>query len=189
MSAEIAAARDNMVDSQVRPSDVPDLRIQDAMRAVARETLIPAAKVALAYADTEVEYASGRWLLSPRDLAKLLQALTPVSGESALALSAPYAGAVLGAMGLEVTHCDAATLTPRPGGWNLIVCEGAVSETPRAWLDALASGGRLGVVERRGALGRAMVYLKTGETVGGRAVFESTPPILAGFEPKAQFVF
>jgi protein-L-isoaspartate(D-aspartate) O-methyltransferase len=189
MSAEFAAARDNMVDSQVRPSDVPDLRIQDAMRAVARETLIPPAKAALAYADTEVEYAPGRWLLRPRDVAKLLQALTPVSGDTVLALSAPYAGAVLAAMGLEVTACDAAAPASRPGGWTLIVCEGAVSETPATWLEALAPGGRLGVVERQGALGRAMVYLKTGATAQGRAVFESTPPLLQGFEPKAQFVF
>jgi protein-L-isoaspartate(D-aspartate) O-methyltransferase len=189
MSADFAAARDNMVDSQVRPSDVPDLRIQDAMRAVARETLIPPGKAAIAYADTEVEYAPGRWLLSPRDIAKLLQALRPAADDAALALSAPYAGAVLAAMGLDVTQCDAATPTLCPGGWNLMVCEGAVSETPKAWLEALAPGGRLGVVERRGALGRAMVYLKAGATVGGRAVFESTPPILAGFEPQANFVF
>lgn len=189
MSAEFAAARHNMVDSQVRPSDVPDLRIQDAMRAVARETLIPAQKAAVAYADTEIEYAPGRWLLSPRDLAKMLQALTPTVGESALALSAPYAGAVLAAMGLNVTLCDASAPTSRPAGWSLIVCEGAVSETPKAWLEALSPGGRLGVVERHGALGRAMVYQKTGASVGGRPIFESTPPFLAGFEPKAQFVF
>jgi protein-L-isoaspartate(D-aspartate) O-methyltransferase len=190
MSADFAAARDNMVDSQVRPSDVTDILIQDAMRVVPRETLVPPAKAALAYADAEIEYAPGRWLLNPRDLAKLLQALAPHAGESVLALSAPYAAAVLAAMGLEVTQADAADPIPaRAGGWPLIVCEGAVSETPKAWLEALADHGRLGVVERRGPLGRAMIYLKSGATVGGRAMFESTPPILAGFEPKAQFVF
>jgi protein-L-isoaspartate(D-aspartate) O-methyltransferase len=189
MSAEFAAARANMVDSQVRPSDVTDLRIQDAMRAVSREALLPAAKAAVAYADAEIEYTPGRWLLRPRAIAKLLQALGPLAGEAALAISAPYAGAVLSAMGLDVTACDADAIPERPEGWPLIVCEGAVSQAPAIWLEALAPGGRLGVVERQGELGRAMIYLKTGSTVGSRPLFDSTPPFLAGFEPRPAFVF
>ncbi len=189
MSADFAAARDNMVDSQVRPSDVTDLRIQDAMRGVAREAFLPAAKAQVAYADAEIEYASGRWLLRPRDVAKLLQALTPLTGETALAISAPYAGAVLSAMGLDVVSCDAAAIPARAEGWSLMICEGAVSAAPAAWLEALAPGGRLGVVERRGALGRAMIYLNTGSTLGARPLFDSTPPFLAGFEPRPVFVF
>ena len=46
------------------------------MRRVARETLCPKAdKAYLAYADAEVEYAPGRWLMRPRDVAKLLHAV------------------------------------------------------------------------------------------------------------------
>jgi protein-L-isoaspartate(D-aspartate) O-methyltransferase len=189
MSADFAAARDNMVDSQVRPSDVTDLRIQDAMRQISREAFLPPAKAPVAYADAEIEYAQGRWLLRPRDVAKLLQALAPLSGETALAISAPYAGAVLDAMGLEVVSCDAAQVPARPEGWSLMVCEGAVSQAPAPWLKALAPGGRLGLVERQGALGRAMIYLKTGGAVGSRSLFNSTPPFLAGFEPRPAFVF
>lgn len=188
MSADFAAARANMVDSQVRPSDVTDVFIQDAMRVVSRESFVPQAKVLVAYADAEIEYEPGRWLLAPRDLAKLLQALGPRAGESALAISAPYAGAVLQAMGLDVARCDAASILPRAGGWPLMICEGAVSRAPQSWLDSLAPDGRLGVVERAGHLGRAMVYLKSGAVVSGRAVFDSTPPVLAGFELQTEFV-
>jgi protein-L-isoaspartate(D-aspartate) O-methyltransferase len=189
MSADFSAARANMVDSQVRPSDVTDLRIQDAMRTVSRETFLPETKAAVAYADAEIEYAPGRWLLRPRDLAKLLQALAPLSGETALAISAPYAGAVLSTIGLHVVSCDAAEIPARPEGWSLMVCEGAVSEPPAGWLEALAPGGRLGAVVRQGALGRAMLYLKTGHIVSARPLFDSTPPFLAGFEPRPAFVF
>ena len=35
--ADLAAARHNMVDSQVRTADVTDVRIHDAMRALPRE--------------------------------------------------------------------------------------------------------------------------------------------------------
>jgi len=189
MSADLAALRSNMVDSQVRPNDVPDLAIQDAMRKVPREALIPDAKRSLAYADAELEYAPGRWLLRPRDIAKLLQALRPRAGESALAIAAPYAAAVLEAMGLSVTRLDSEDLTPSPGLWTLIVSEGAVARAPASWTGALAIGGRLGVVERGGPVGRAMLYLRTETAVGSRVLFDSTPPLMRGFEPAPAFVF
>lgn len=190
MTDDFAAARTNMVDSQVRPLDVTDISIQDAMRTIRREDFVAPAKRALAYADAELEYAPGRWLLRPRDVAKLIQALTPRAGEAALAISAPYAGAVLARMGLEVVSCDAGEAIPtRDGGWGVIVCEGAVTKAPQAWVDALAPGGRLGVVEREGALGRAIIYLRAPAAVASRPVFDSTPPFLSGFERKTSFVF
>jgi protein-L-isoaspartate(D-aspartate) O-methyltransferase len=189
MSADFAAARTNMVESQVRTQDVTDLAIQDAMRHVAREALCPAGKTWLAYSDAEIEYAPGRWLLKPRDIAKLLQNLRPRAGERALAIAAPYAAAVLEAMGLTVTRLDEGDLKAVTGEYDLIVCEGAVERAPASWIGALAMGGRLGVVERRGPVGRAMLYLRSDEGVGSRALFDSTPPVLAGFEPEVRFSF
>jgi len=79
MTSDLTAARINMVESQVRTSDVTDYEVQDAMRQVAREDFC-GGKTHLAYADVEVEYAPGAFLLKPRDLAKLLQALNPGPG-------------------------------------------------------------------------------------------------------------
>jgi protein-L-isoaspartate(D-aspartate) O-methyltransferase len=189
MSADLAAERTNMVDSQVRPSDVPDLAIQDAMRAVAREDLVPAGKRHLAYVDAEIEYAPGRWMLRPREVAKLLQALRPRVGETCLAIAAPYAAAVLEAMGLAVVRLDAGETILDGASYDLVVCEGAVARAPAAWLAALAPGGRLGVVERDGPVGRAMLYLRSAGAVGSLPLFDSTPPILAGFEAPCGFVF
>ncbi len=189
MSVEFAASRTNMVDSQVRTADVTDLAIQDAMRAVPREALTPADKSWLAYADAEIEYAPGRWMLRPRDVAKLLQAVRPRAGERALAIAAPYAGAVLVVMGLEVTSVEAGGPAPAAGAYDLVVCEGAVAKAPGAWLAALKDGGRLGVVERDGPVGRAMLYLRSGPSMGSRPLFDSTPPILAGFEAEHGFAF
>ncbi|MEO8926940.1 MAG: protein-L-isoaspartate O-methyltransferase [Caulobacteraceae bacterium] len=188
MSADFAAQRTTMVDSQARTADVTDLAIIDAMRAVPREALTPADKSWLAYADTEIEYTPGRWMLRPRDVAKLLQALRPRPGERALAIAAPYAAAVLTAMGLEVTRLEAGGPGPA-GGYDLIICEGAVAKAPEAWLAALADGGRLGVVERDGPVGRAMLYLRSGASVGSRPLFDSTPPVLAGFAAERGFAF
>jgi protein-L-isoaspartate(D-aspartate) O-methyltransferase len=189
MNADFTAERTIMVDSQVRTQDVTDLAIIDAMRLFPRESLIPSSRVYQAYADAEVEYAPGRWLLSPRDVSKLLQCLRPRAGERVLAISAPYAAAVLAAMGLEVVQRDAGDTSGIDGTYDLIVCEGAVAKAPDAWLSVLADGGRLGLIERDGPVGRAMLYLRSGETVGSRVLFDSTPPMLAGFEPKRGFEF
>jgi protein-L-isoaspartate(D-aspartate) O-methyltransferase len=187
MSADFRALRETMVDSQVRTQDVTDYPLVEALRAFPRESVTPADKSWLAYADAEVEYAPGRWMLRPRDVAKLLQALKPRAGERALALSAPYAGGILERLGLSVIHQDAAETIG--GAWDVIVCEGAVTTTAVDWKNALAAGGRLGVVERTGPVGQAMLYLRTEHSIGSRSLFNSTPPVLAGFEPKRSFVF
>lgn len=187
---DLAAARSNMVDSQVRTADVTDLRIQDAMLAVAREDFAPQGKAYLAYTDTALEYAPGRFLLKPRDVAKLLQAVKPVVGEKVLAIAAPYAAALLSNIGAEVTRHDGEDLRSLPGGaYDLIVVEGAVGRAPEAWLAALAQGGRLALVERDGPVGKACLYVRNADGVGRRILFDATPPILAGFEISAGFAF
>jgi protein-L-isoaspartate(D-aspartate) O-methyltransferase len=185
--ADFAAARLNMVESQVRTQDVTDVRIHDAMRALAREQFVPADKAYLAYADMEVEYAPGRWLLKPRDVSKLIQVLRPMPGERALAIAAPYAAAVIAELGVEVTQVEA-DATPE-GKYDIIVCEGAVHRAPEAWIKALAPRGRLGVVERVGPVGKACVYVRGDDGVGRREEFDAFPPVLAGFEPKPGFAF
>jgi protein-L-isoaspartate(D-aspartate) O-methyltransferase len=188
--ADFAAARLNMVESQVRPADVTDVRLHDAMRALDRESFLPPGKAHLAYADIEVEYAPGRSLLKPRDVAKLLQAVRPMPGERALAVAAPYAAAVLEQLGLTVTRADEGDLSQSPAGgssFDLIVCEGAVGRAPAAWTAALALRGRLGVIERDGPVGKACIYLRAEDGVGRREVFDATPPIMAGFAAEHGF--
>jgi len=167
---------------------VTDVRLHDAMRALAREDCLRPGKPYLAYADIEVEYAAGRSLLKPRDVAKLLQALRPMPGERALAIAAPYAAAVLERLGLSVQRLDGDDLVQPSGGpFDLIVCEGAVGRASAAWLSVLALKGRLGVVERDGPVGRACVYVKAEDGVGRREAFDATPPVMAGFAAQHGF--
>lgn len=187
--ADFAAARLNMVESQVRPADVTDIRLHDAMRALDRESFLPSGKAHLAYADIEAEYAPGRSLLKPRDVAKLLQAVRPMPGETALAIAAPYAAAMLERLGLAVTRLDEGDLSQASGSYDVIVCEGAVSRAPAAWTGALNLRGRLGVIERDGPVGKACVYIRAEDGVGRREVFDATPPVLAGFEAEHGFAF
>lgn len=208
---DFVSARLNMVESQVRTSDVTDVDLADAMRAIHRERFCPPGKAHLAYADLPVEYQPGRWLLSPRDVAKLVFSARPRAGERALAIAGPYAAAILARAGLRVTalepaDSDAAVRAmlegepvtvvggdlsrPPVGPFDLIVAEGAVAELPDAWLTPLAPGGRLAVVERGAHLGRAQLYTK-GEDggVARRTTFDAMAPYTAGFEPAPAFAF
>jgi protein-L-isoaspartate(D-aspartate) O-methyltransferase len=67
-----------MVDGQVRPSDVTDLRIIDAMLAVPREAFVPDSQRALAYLDLDLDVSEAdgarRFLIKPVVIAKMLQA-------------------------------------------------------------------------------------------------------------------
>lgn len=190
MSFDPRAARLNMVESQVRTADVTDYSLTDAMRAVEREALCPPDKAVLAYADAEIEYAAGLWLMRPREIGKLLQTVLPRAGERALCIAAPYAAALLREIGLEVAVVDGAGLGNIPKGpFDVIVTEGAVAEVPTAWIAALAEGGRLGVVARRGPVGKARLYQRDDGRTGWRETFDATPPYLPGLQPKAQFAF
>jgi len=112
----------------------------------------------------------------------------PMPGERVLAIAAPYAAAVLEHMGLPVTRQEDPTAAVS-GTYDLIVCEGAVGRAPADWTAALASGGRLGVVERDGPVGKACVYLRAEDGLGRRQIFDSTPPVLAGLEAQHGFAF
>jgi protein-L-isoaspartate(D-aspartate) O-methyltransferase len=216
MSVDFAAARLNMLDSQVRTNDVPDLAIQDAMAAAPRERFCPPGREYLAYADAQIEYAPGWNLLTPRDIAKLLHALAPRPGETALCIAAPYGAMVLSTIGLDVTlrlpagparqaadkalqgydiHTDAGELLVPPNkGYDLVLVEGAVAQTPSAWLEALAkserAGARLGVVQRTGPVGKAQIHVRSADgVIGRRDVFDATPAWLPDCEPVSTFAF
>lgn len=206
------SARKIMVDSQVRVNDVTDRALQAAMLAVPRERFLPAERAFSAYAEIEPEIAGGRQLMLARDLSKLLMALAPTPGERGLAIAGPYAAAVLARMGLTVTaqEADAAVFdvvgpvladegvqtvaaplsepAPQADGYDVIVSEGAVPGRPEAWLQALAVGGRLAVVERVGPAGKAVLYVKTEAGVSRRELFDAAPPLLASLLPAPTFV-
>ena len=75
---DFADARRHMVDGQIRPNDVTDLRVLAAMLEVPRERFAPPAATSLAYLDLDLPVGEGagapRRLLKPIILAKLLNA-------------------------------------------------------------------------------------------------------------------
>lgn len=167
---DFAAARDCMVDSQVRPNRITDARIIRAMRSLPRERFVPETMASSAYIDEDIALPGGRCVMEPRVLASLIQLARPRSGERALVVGAGtgYGAAVLAACGAAVTALeeDADLLavarrvlpsvapgvvivegrldTGLKGPWDVILIEGAVPALPEAVSRELnGHGGRL----------------------------------------------
>jgi protein-L-isoaspartate(D-aspartate) O-methyltransferase len=215
---DLARSRDIMVESQVRTSDVTDLRILHAMRTLPRERFAPAQRRTLAYADLELEVAPDRYLMRPRDLAKLIQALDPQPHECALELAGAtgYGAAVLAACCKDVVtldpdpdlsfaaraaleSCGAARVktvsTPAAEGWSddapydVMLLNGAAEVVPEAWFAQLAPGGRLGVIVRNGPAGHARIYTRAEEAVAFRVEFDAFPHVAPGLHRPRVFTF
>ncbi len=106
--SDFTALRRTMVDCQVRPSDVTDLRIIDAMLAVPRETFVPENKRAIAYLDMDIDVAAKgqakRCLIQPAVLAKMLQAADISETDRVLVVGCAtgYSAAVVARLAAEV---------------------------------------------------------------------------------------
>lgn len=105
---DFTAMRRTMVDCQVRPADVTDLRVIDAMMAVPRELFLPSAQRAMAYLDCDIgigEGASRHFMLKPAVIARMLQAVGIASTHRVLVVGCAtgYVPAVVSRLAGEVT--------------------------------------------------------------------------------------
>jgi protein-L-isoaspartate(D-aspartate) O-methyltransferase len=105
-------ARQKMVDGQVRPSDVTDLRIIDAMLAVPREAFVPEHQRAMAYLDLNLDVSEAgsvrRCLMKPAVTAKLLQAAEILETDSVLVAGCAtgYTAALAARLAAKVTATE-----------------------------------------------------------------------------------
>lgn len=120
--SDFSIARQKMVDCQVRPSDVTDLRIIDAMLAVPREAFVPASLRPMAYLDINLEIsapgAAKRFLIGPAVLARMLQAaeIKPTDNALVIGCATGYSAAVMAQVAGRVTATDGdAGLVTRAG--------------------------------------------------------------------------
>src|SRR5690242_11825763 len=93
--ADTIVQRKNMVEGQVRTSDVTDRRIVAAMMAIPREAFLPASLASLAYSDETLPIGPGHVMLAPRILAKLVQLAAVEEEDTALVIGTGYAAAVV----------------------------------------------------------------------------------------------
>jgi protein-L-isoaspartate(D-aspartate) O-methyltransferase len=157
-----ATARQNMVDGQVRPSDVTDIRILDAMLAVPREAFVPENRQALAYLDLDLDVSEGgaakRYLIKPAVLAKMLQAAEIKASDRVLVVGCAtgYAAAIVAQLAAEVTATEsdsalaakAQALLAQNGCGNVAVRTAAPADgdSANAPYDVIVLNGATGIV-------------------------------------------
>lgn len=214
--SEFAARRLMMVDTQVRPSDVTKFPIIEAMLSVPREVYVPHSRREAAYMGENFDLAPNRVLLEPRTLAKLLDAIDIRRGDVVLDVGAAlgYSAAVLARMadaviaveedaefaaGAERTLAEEgvdnvavivgplAAGAPKQAPYDAIVIEGGVQTVPKALLDQLKEGGRIGALFMEGALGVVRVGHKINGDISWRFAFNASAPILPGFNEVRSF--
>ncbi len=211
--SDFAARRVTMVDTQVRPQDVTKFPIIAAMLAVPRESFVPDAAREAAYIGNNIALGPRRVVLEARSLAKLLDALDIVPGETVLDLGAGlgYSSAVLAEMGCKVTAVEedpamaaAATVklsgiakvvtgplaqgSATDGPFDMILVQGAVEAFPPVLEAQVKEGGRIGAIFMEGALGIARIGHKLDGKISWRFCFNATAPVLPGFESQRGFV-
>ncbi|MDE4131809.1 protein-L-isoaspartate O-methyltransferase [Phaeobacter sp. QD34_3] len=213
---DFAERRRMMVDTQIRPSDVTKYPIIEAMLAVPRESFVPDAQREAAYADQNLDLDTGRVLLEPRTLAKILDALDIQNDELVLdvacglgystAVTARMAQMVIGVEEDETMGGDAQAQLSEAGADNAIVhigpmadgaaehgpydvilVQGGVEEVPAALLEQLRDGGRIAAIFMSGALGEVKIGYKTGDQLSWRFAFNAGAPVLPGFAAAREF--
>jgi protein-L-isoaspartate(D-aspartate) O-methyltransferase len=200
--SDFSTARQKMVDGQVRPSDVTDLRIIDAMLAVPREDFVPVSQRAMAYLDIDLDIsapgASKRFLIKPVVLARMLQAaevakiagkVTATEGDPALVAKAADCLARLGSSNTVFKAAMAADGYAGNGPYDVIVLVGATEVVPNDLYRQLAPGGRLVGVFAMTQPQRAMIVTHSHDDFGTRALFDAAVPVLPGLERLPAFVF
>ena len=81
---DLVSARRNMVDSQVRTSDVTNTAIHDAMLAIPRERFCAPGREFAAYADAKAPIADGRSLMPAREVGTIGRAWIDAMKEAAI---------------------------------------------------------------------------------------------------------
>jgi protein-L-isoaspartate(D-aspartate) O-methyltransferase len=218
---DFSQARRMMVDSQLRTFDVNDIPLLDAMDSVPRELFVLPGREELAYMDQDILISDGaerRFMLSPMNLGRMIQALAINAGEKVLdvACGRGYASAVFDKLGAQVTAlesdaalaaaakqslaaagADRVTVEAGPlekghsagGPYDAILINGSVDIRPDALLQQLAEGGRLVCVKGRGRSARATLYVRSGDAFGKRDLFDAAAPLLAPFVQEPGFTF
>lgn len=210
-------ARELMVEQQVRPWDVLDVRVLETLAELPREAFVPAAHRELAYADLELPLAHGERTLKPVFEGRALQALALDPGDEVLEIGTGcgFLTACLGRLARDVVslerHADladaarAAIAAQRIGNvrieagdafhwqserrFDAICVGGAVDAIPARFLQWLRPDGRMFVVRGRQPAMEAVLVRNQVNAPRIDSLFETDLHYLAGAAPVPEFRF
>jgi protein-L-isoaspartate(D-aspartate) O-methyltransferase len=215
---DYAKARENMVEQQVRPWDVLDLRVLDVLGQLPREAFVPPAFRALAYADLPVPIGHGQTMLKPVVEGRLLQSLALKATDEVLEIGtgSGYISACLGRLVRDVVSleilpdlaADARACLAEHGldgnvhievadalkyettrRFDAICVTAAVDALPARFAQWLRPGGRLFFVQGRAPAMSARLLRNDVNGQRIESLFETELPYLVGAAPMPEFQF
>jgi len=217
MTIDYAHARELMVEQQIRPWDVLEIRVLDVLARLPREAFVAEANRALAYSDIELPLGHGRKMMKPVIEGRTLQALDLQAGEEVLEIGtgSGFLSACMGELAREVLSLEidpelAATARARLDAAGLgtnvrietadaltwsterrfdaICVTSAVNTIPQQFLQWLRPGGRLFVIHGTSpAMQAVLVTVAADGTSTTRSLFETDIDYLQGAAPAPQF--
>jgi len=213
MTIDYSHARELMVEQQIRPWDVLEVRVLDVLARLPREAFVAESHRALAYADIELPLGNGQKMMKPVIEGRTLQALDLQPGDEVLEIGtgSGYLSACMGELAREVlsleidadlattarARLDAAGLgnnvrieTADALTWDTerrfdaICVTGAVDVIPSRFTQWLRPGGRLFVIRGLSPVMEAVLVKADGTT---ESLFETDIDYLRGAAPAPQF--
>lgn len=213
MTIDYSHARELMVEQQIRPWDVLEIRVLDVLARLPREAFVAESHRALAYTDIELPLGNGQKMMKPVIEGRTLQALDLQPGDEVLEIGtgSGYLSACMGELAREVLSLEinadlAATARARLDAAGLgnnvrietadaltwdterrfdaICVTGAVDVIPSRFAQWLRPGGRLFVIRGRSPVMEAVLVKADGTT---ESLFETDIDYLRGAAPAPQF--
>jgi len=209
--------RRNMIEQQIRPWNVLDMRVLELLKKVKREQFVPLSHQEMAFMDIEIPLGNGALMWQPKLEARVLQdiRIKPTDRVLEIGTGSGYLTALLSRMAKHVTsveivpelhtfaeknlaahHVDNVTLQQGDGaqGWegtyDVIVVTGSLPLLPETFQNSLEQGGRLFAIVGEGPAMQAQLITCTAPGVFEHEVlFEtSIAPLQNALQPE-RFVF
>ena len=210
-------ARNNMVDNLIRPANVTNSKLLDALKEVPRDKFLPSNLSNLSYSESELLIQNDRKAINPWLLAKMIQSLELKSTDNVLSLATGfgYSCALISSLAnfvVAVENYDFAQEAQsrliengydnilvkegninegakKEGPYDVILIEGAVEFITEGILDQLKSGGRIMAVFKEKLLGQCRLGIKTNTQVQWANLFEANCVLLSEFKKEKAFTF
>lgn len=215
----IEQARTNMITQQLRTWEVLDENVLQTIDSTPREDFVPSDYKKLAFADMNIPLAHHQQMLTPKEEARLLQALNLQGTETVLEIGtgSGYMTALLAKMAKYVysidifpdftqqaqvklaSHninnatlltADAARGWEQQGPYDAIMITGALPFLPESFRNSLKPGGRLvAILGHPPAMEATLIKRSERSTWSTEKLFETVVPLLQNAIQPSAFAF
>jgi protein-L-isoaspartate(D-aspartate) O-methyltransferase len=214
----IEKARFNMIEQQIRPTNVHEQKVLDLLVTVKRENYFPEDKKSLAFFDTELPLPAGAHALTPKLEARIVQEVAAKKTDVVLIVGAGtgYLAALLAHQAHFVTVMEAipeikalaqqnisqngianveviwgdALQTKHAGHYDVIIVSGSLETIPDTLQEQLNAGGRLFAVVGQPPVMEAQLITRESELFFNTArLFETSVQRLSQVVPASSFTF